>query len=162
MKGISGKEMEIVSELEFKNQYFFTREEIKRHFTSANEMNVYLHRMRKKGRIIKLNKHTYYLIPVRAIGGKWSEHPYAIIDEIMDGKGYCIAGKAAAYYWKHMEQIPFQYEVFNTRMQKKMEIFHAKINFIKKRKENLPKITEREIRGHRFLIATKGESRKWS
>lgn len=162
MKGISGKEMEFVSELEFRGRYFFTREEIKKYFTSANEMNVYLHRMRKKGRILKLNKHRYYLIPVRAIQGRWSEHPYALIDEIMDGKSYCIAGKAAAYYWKEIDQIPYQYEVYNTRMQKAMEIFHTRIKFVRRRKKNLPKSVEKKVQEHRFLIATKEESKKWS
>ena len=158
---LSEKELGFISELELKEKYFFTREEIKHKFNSVNEMNVYLHRLKKKGRIIKLNRTKYYLIPVKAVERQWSEHPYIIIDEIMNGKDYCIVGKAAAYYWKFIDQIPFEYEVYNTKMHKKMKIFNTRLNFRKRRKKNIPEGVVREIHGHKFIIASKKESRKW-
>ena len=124
-------------------------------------MNVYLHRLRKKGRIIKLNRSKYFLVPIRAVGNKWSEHPFVIIDEIMNGKGYCIVGKAAAYYWKLIEQVPYEYEVYNTRKQGIVKIFHTKINFKKRRKRNLPERVDKIVHNHKFIVATKRESKKW-
>lgn len=114
-KGISEKELKFISELEFKEKYFFTRSEIKHHFASENEMSVYLHNLMKKGRIIKLNQKKYYLIPIKAKSGGWAEHPFIVIDEIMNGEKYCIVGKAAAYYWKLIDQIPFEYRVYNSK-----------------------------------------------
>ena len=108
-KSISEKEMSFISRLELKQKYFFTRQDIVSYFTSDNEMNVYLHRLKNKGRVIKLNKSKYFLIPIKAVGGKWSEHPFILIDEIMGGKNYCIVGKAAAHYWKWIDQIPVEY-----------------------------------------------------
>src|SRR3989338_6320984 len=99
-KGLSEKELKFISKLELKQRYFFTREDIKDNFTSINEMNVYIHRLKKKGRIVKLNKTKYFLIPVKAVHSKWTEHPFAVIDEVMNGKDYCIIGKAAAHYWR--------------------------------------------------------------
>lgn len=160
-KGISEKELGFISKLELKKRYFFTRDEIKDNFTSINEMNVYLHRLKKKGRIIKLNKTKYILIPVKAVGSKWSEHPFILIDEIMNGKDYCIAGKAAAYYWDLIDQIPYEYDVYNTRRHRIVEIFHIKINFKKRRRKNIPESIERNVQGHKFIIATKKESKKW-
>ncbi len=158
-RGLSEKELAFISRLELKNRNTFTREEIRSNFTSINEMNVYLHRLKKKGRIIKLNKNKYFLIPIKAVGGKWSEHPFILIDEIMNGKDYCIVGKAAANYWKLIDQIPFEFEVYNTRKHEMITICNARLNFRKKRK--LPQIVERNIQGHKFIIATKKESEKW-
>lgn len=161
-RGISEKELGFISKLELKGKYFFTRDDIKKNFTSINEMNVYLHRLKKKGRVLKLNKSKYFLIPIRAVSNKWSEHPFILIDEIMDGKNYCIVGKAAAYYWKLIDQIPYEYEVYNTKKHGLVKMFHARIDFKKRRKKNLPKGVERTIHGHKFIIASKKEAKKWS
>jgi len=158
---LSEKELGFISKLELKNKYFFTRDEIKDNFNSINEMNVYLHRLKKKRRIIKLNKTKYYLIPVKAVKNNWSEHPYIIIDEIMNGENYCIVGKAAAYYWKHIDQIPFEYEIYNTKIHKKIKLFNTRFNFKKRREKNLPKHEIKKIYEHNFKIASKKESKKW-
>jgi predicted transcriptional regulator of viral defense system len=160
-KSLTEKEIRFISKLELKEKYFFTREDIKDNFTSTNEMNVYLHRLKSKGRIIKLNKSKYFLVPIKAVGTKWSEHPFIIVDEIMDGKDYCIVGKAAANYWKLIDQIPFEFEVYNNKKHKNIEIFHARLNFRKRRKINIPKGVIRKIQNHKFIIASKEESKKW-
>ena len=158
-RGLSEKELSFISRLELKNRNTFRRDEIRSIFTTSNEMNVYLHRLKKKGRIIKLNKNKYFLIPIKAVGGKWSEHPFIIIDEIMNGENYCIVGKAAANYWHLIDQIPFEFTVYNGKKHELINMFHARLNFRKKRK--LPKHVERTIQGHKFIIATKKESKKW-
>lgn len=160
-KGLSEKEIGFISKLELKEKYFFTRDDIKDSFTSTNEMNVYLHRLKKKGRILKLNKSKYFLVPIKAVGNRWSEHPFIIIDEIMNGKDYCIVGKAAANYWGLIEQIPFEFEAYNAKKHKVMEMFHARLNFRKRRTKNIPPGVTRNIQGHPFIIASKGESKKW-
>ncbi len=160
-KSLSEKEIVFISKLELKEKYFFTRDDIKDNFTNTNEMNVYLHRLKKKGRIIKLNKSKYLLIPIKAVGSRWSEHPFILIDEIMNGKDYCIVGKAAANYWKLIDQIPFEYEVFNTKRHGKIEIFHTRLNFKKRRNKNIPQGIVRTVQSHKFIIASKKESKKW-
>ncbi len=160
-KSLSEKELGFISKLELKQKYFFTKGDIKDNFTSVNEMNVYLHRLKKKERIIRLNKSKYFLIPVKAVRNKWSEHPFILIDEMMDGKDYCIVGKAAAYYWKLIDQIPYEYEVYSTKKHEVVKIFHMRIHFKKRRKKNIPKNVKRTIYGHGFIIASKKESGKW-
>ena len=160
-KSLTEKEIKFISKLELKEKYFFTRDDIRDNFTSANEMNVYLHRLKNKCRIIKLNKSKYFLIPIKAVGNRWSEHPFIIIDEMMDGKDYCIVGKAAANYWKLIDQIPFEFEVYNTKKQGIIEIFHVRLNFRKRRKKNIPKGVIAEMQNHKFIIASKEESKRW-
>jgi len=161
-KGLSEKELEVISWLELKNKYFFTRDEIKDKFKTVNEMNVYLYRLRKKGRIIKLNKTKHFLIPIKSIKGKWSEHPFILIDEIMNGKNYCIIGKAAAHYWKLIDDIPYEYEIYNTKKHGLLIIFNAKLNFKKRREKNIPLGVKRKVYNHTFIIASKKESKKWT
>ena len=160
-KSLSEKEIGLISNLELKQRYFFKLDEKSKFFNNKNERGVYIHRLRKKNRIIKLNKSKYFLIPIKAIGSKWSEHPFIVIDEMMNSKNYCIVGKAAAYYWKLIDQIPFSFEVWNTKKHGKIQIFNAKIDFKKHKTSELPKSVEKKIQGHKFLIATKEESKKW-
>ena len=79
----------------------------------------------------------------------------------MNRKDYCIVGKAAANYWKLIDQIPLVYEVWNTKKHKRIELFNSVVDFKKHKKKDIPKSVEKEVYNHKFLIATKEESKKW-
>ena len=159
MKGLSEKEMKVVSYLELEGKRFFTRDDIKDFFTGPGDMNAYIHRLKEKGRIIKLNKSKYCLVPIKAYEGNWSEHPFVVVDEMFNGENYCIGGKAAAYYWGLIEQIPASIDVFSKTRQGEKKIFSFKIKIRRVRK--IPEYTEGTLDNHRFLVATREESRKW-
>jgi len=159
VKGLSGKELEVISYLELNEKFFFKREDIRKFFKNDNEMNVYIHNLKKKGRIVKLNKSKYYLIPIRAYRGHWSEHPFIIVDEIFNGKDYYIAESAAAYFWGFIEQIPTKIVVYCTNKQGEKKIFGFDIIF--KRKRKLGSYVKKEIKGHKFFVQSKEETKKW-
>jgi len=160
-KGLSEKELELISYLELKGKYFFTVKDAGPFFKNANERKVYIHRLKKKGRIFKINKSKYFLVPIKAVKGNWSEHPFILIDEIMNSKNYAITGKAAANYWKIIDQVPLVYDVWNTKKHKKIQIFNSMLIFKKHKQKDIPKSVEKEIHNHKFIIATKEESKKW-
>ncbi len=157
MKGISKKEINMISMLELKEKFFFTREDIRQFFKNDNEMNVYIHRLKEKGRIIRINRTKYYLIPVRAFKGHWSEHPFIVIDEIFNGKGYYISGMAAAHYWGLIDQIPAQIEARCIKKQGKRKIFNFTIIFKRTRSLNAKDFVKQKIKGHDFNIVSKKE-----
>lgn len=161
IKGLSAKELEVISCLELKEKYFFTREDIKKFFKNTNLMNYYIHKLIKKGRIIKLNKTKYYLIPIKAKGGFWAEHPLIIVDEICNGKDYFIGGNYAKYYWKFIEQIPREIEVYSTKKQGVMNVFNVKIKFRRTTTKNLKNAVKKKIGKYTFLIANKKKTKKW-
>ncbi|MCD6414291.1 MAG: hypothetical protein J7L23_01530 [Candidatus Diapherotrites archaeon] len=161
MEGISSKEIGLVSFLELKEKYFFTRNDAKKFFKNENEMNVYLHRLKKKKRIVKLNKTKYFLIPVKASGGFWAEHPFVIADEIFNGKNYFIKGLSAAHYWGLVDQIPTQIEVACTNKQGKRKIFGFTLVFKRIRPESMKGVVEKKIGGHSFRILSKEKVEKW-
>jgi predicted transcriptional regulator of viral defense system len=158
---LSEKELRFISELELERKYFFTIDDIIGFFKSREELRVYIHRLRKKGRIIKLNKKKFYLIPIRAVGNNWSEHAFIIIDEMMNGRDYAVVGAAAANYWGLSEQMPFAYDVWNTKRHGQISIMGTEIRFRKHKKKELPKAVEQEISGHKFRIVAKEEAKKW-
>jgi len=161
MKGLSDKEMEIVSYLEFEKKYFFTRKDISSFLLSYNMMRHTLHKLIQKGRIISLNRNKYYLVPIRAKSGKWTENSFILIDEVMNGNDYFVGGWASANYWKLTEQVPMKIEVFTTKRQGIKKYLTTTIIFKRTTYERIKDAVIQEINGHTFRIRDKEESKKW-
>ena len=161
MKQLSKKEVEIIAKLEFDRKYFFKREDVKDFFTSSQQISDFIYGLRSKERIIKINRRKYYLIPMKAKSGGWSEDPFIIADEICDGKDYVIRGWAAANYWKLTDQIPMQYDVYTIRRQGKTRIMNARFKFRRTTKKRVERAVTQEISGHSFKIMSKTEAKKW-
>lgn len=161
VKGLSDLEIKLASELEFKGNYYFTRKGIATLFENEKQISNTLYWLRKKGRIIRLNRSKYYFTPIKARTGKWIDNIPIAIDEILDGKNYFIGGWFAANYWRLTEQIPFQADVYTTRRQGKIRIFNTRIVFHRTTKKNLEKAAVQKIRNHSFFILNKKEAQKW-
>ena len=162
MEGLSKKELEIVAYLEFEKTYFFTRKDISRFFSSYNQTRHTLHKLIKKGRIISLNRNKYYLVPIKAKSGKWSEDSFLIVDEVMNGKDYFIGGWAAANYWRLTDQIPMKIEVYTTKRNGTKKYLSTAIIFRRTTKERIKKVAvTNETSNHQFKILNKEESKKW-
>ena len=161
MKGLSPKEMQVVAELEFDKKYFFTREDIKHHFSNDSSMRHTIHKLLLKERIISLNKNKYYLIPVKAKTGKWADDAFILADEIMNGKDYFIGGWSAANYWRLTDQIPFKIEVYSLKRHGQKTILNTSFIFRKTSEKKLKQTVTKKIKGHVFKILNKNESEKW-
>lgn len=161
LKGISKKEIEIISWLEFEQKYFFTSEDIGRFSKNTTQRYNIIKNLLKKGRIVKLNKTKYYLIPIKAKSGSWSEHPFIIADEACNGKDYFIGGWAAANYWKITDQIAMRVDVFTTRRQGKLQVLNTRILFRRTTKKKIWDSVAQKIAQHEFRILNEKETKKW-
>ena len=161
MKGLSNKEIEIVSFLELNEKNFFTRDDVKNFFKNNNELKVYINRLKAKKRIIKINKSKYYLVPVKAYKDKWSENPFIVVDEMFNGQNYFIGGYAAAHYWGLIDQLPRKIEVYCTNKQGKTRLFDVDIIFKRIRPQNLIGFVERKAKNHAFRIASREKVLQW-
>lgn len=161
MEGLSRKEMEIVSWLEFYEKYFFSSSEIDR-FTKnkTQRYNIIKHLLQKK-RIVKLNRNRYYLITTKAKSGSWTEHPFIIADEACGGKDYCIGGWAAANYWHLTDQIPMQIDVYTTKRQGILRVLNTRIVFHRTTKRRVSSVVVGKIANHSFRIEKREDSKKW-
>lgn len=161
MKGISKKEIKVIADLEFQKKYYFTTDNIKNHFKNKKQMINTVYTLRKKARIIKLNRNKYFLVPIKARHGKWTDNEMIIADEICNSKDYFIGGWAAANYWQLTEQIPMQVDIYTTRRQGKTNILNTRFVFHRTTKKNIEKAVKRKIREHNFRIMSRENSKKW-
>ena len=161
MEGLSKKETEIIAELEFKEHYYFTREDIKHHFQKDSQMRHTLHKLLKKERIVSLNKNKYYLITIKARKGKWADDSFIIADEVCNGKDYFIGGWAAANYYRLTDQIPMKIEVYTTKRQGTKKIINTTFIFRRTTKEKTARAITKHIMRHPFKIINKKEAEQW-
>lgn len=161
MKGLSGKEVEMMANLEFQQKQYFTPDDIRQHFKSKKQMTNTIFSLKKKGRIIRLNRRKYFLVPIKARLGKWSDHSAIIADEMLDGKGYYIGGWFAANYWRLTTQIPFQLDIYTTKKQGKKSIMNTRFVFHRTSKKSLERSVEQKIKEHSFKVLNKEEAKKW-
>lgn len=161
IKQMSQKQMEIIAWLEFYKKYFFTIEDIKHFFRNKTQRYNTVKRLLQKGRIVKLNKEKYYLIPIKAKSGSWAEDPFVLADEIFNGKDYFIGGWSAANYWKLTEQIPVWIEAFSTKRQGKRIVLNTRFIFRRTSQEKIKRAVKMAVKEHTFLIMNKKEMKKW-
>ncbi|MFH1209983.1 MAG: hypothetical protein V1663_04305 [archaeon] len=161
MEGLSKKEIKVISELEFRRLYYFTIEDIKDLFENKRQMINTVYTLRKKGRIINLNKNKYFLVPIKSRTGKWTDNPIIIADEICDSKDYFIGGWYAAYFWKLTDQIPMQIDIYTTRRQGKVNLLNKRFVFHRTTKKRIGKSITKNIQGHSLRIQNKRETKKW-
>ncbi len=159
--GLSSREVSIISWLEFYQKYFFTSDDINFFFTNKRVLYRIIEKLVKKKRIVKLNKNKYYLIPIKARTGKWSEHEFIMADEICNSGEYYIGGWTSANYWRFSNQIPSWMDVYTKNKQGKKIIGNTKIVFHRVRKVDKVKYVIKKIKGHEFKILNKRETKKW-
>ena len=161
MEPLSQREVGLISWLEFHKKYFFTSSDVDSFAKTRTQRYNMIKNLVRKKRIIKLNKVKYYLIPIRAKSGAWAEHPFIIVDEMMDGKDYIIGGWAAANYWKLSDQIPFRIDIFTTQRQGSLIVMNTKLEFHRTSANKLEKAVIKQIQDHEFRILSEEETNKW-
>lgn len=161
MEGLSKKEIEIVSWLEFHKKYFFSSGDIDNFSKNKAQRYNLVKNLIKKNRIVKLNRTKYYLIPIKAKSGSWSEHPFVIADEACNGKDYFIGGWAAANFWEITDQVPMQIDIYTTKRQGKIKVLNTRLLFHRTTKKRTENAAIRNIEGHSFKIENKKDSKKW-
>lgn len=161
MEGLSRKEIEIISSLEFNKKYFFSSAYIDKFSRNKTHRYNIIKNLLKKGRIVKLNKEKYYLVPIKAKSGSWSEYPFIVADEMFNSTDYFIGGWSAANYWKLTDQIPMQVDIYTTKRQGKASILNKRFVFHRTTEKRIRNAIKRKIAGHNFIIQNRRESKKW-
>jgi predicted transcriptional regulator of viral defense system len=161
IKSLSEKEVRIIAGLEFNKNYYFTRDNIRHHFDSDSKLNYTIHRLISKKRIIKLNRNKYYLIPIKAKTGKWTDRPFIIVDEMFNGKDYYIGGWASANYWRLTDQVPMKIEVFTNKRNGTKKILTSTFIFKKTTQKRIDNSVTKKIDEHDFKILGKKEVEEW-
>ncbi|MCF7871450.1 hypothetical protein K9L97_00265 [Candidatus Woesearchaeota archaeon] len=161
MVRLSERAVRVISDLEFQEKYYFTKDDIRNHFDNEKQLYDFIYNQRKNFRIIKLNKDKYFLVPIKARHNVWTDNPLIVADEIMNGEDYYIGGWYAAKYWKLTDQVPMQVDIYSPNKYGKTKIMNKRYVFHRIRAEALKKGVKKKIDGHSFIILKKVESEKW-
>lgn len=161
MVRLSERAIKVISDLEFQEKYYFTKDDVRKHFDNDKQLNDFIYNQRKNSRIIKLNKNKYFLIPIKARRGVWTDNPIIVADEIMNGADYYIGGWYAAKYWKLTDQVPMQIDIYSPNKFGKMKVMNKRYVFHRIRKEALNKGVKKKINEHPFIIMNKVHTKKW-
>jgi len=161
MKGLSEKEIEVISKLEFDRKHYFNRDDIRHHFKRDSQMRHTIHKLLMKERIVSLNKNKYYLIPIKAKKGRWGDDPFIIADEIFNGKDYFIGGWTAANYWRLTDQVPMKIEVYTTKRQGIQKVISTTFIYRRTTLKRIKQAITLKRKGHSFRILKRIESQEW-
>ena len=160
-KGLSKTELKIISKLEFEGKYYFTHNDIANLFENKRQIINTLHTLSKKKRILRLSKNKYFLVPIKAVSGKWTDNPLILTDEMLNSRDYFIGGWYAAYYWQLTNQVPMQVDIYTTKRQGKATIMNKRFVFHRTTPKNLQKSVIQKIEKHTFRILGEDETKKW-
>ena len=133
--GFGGMELRLIFALEQRKNQLFGIADAKRILgtSDATVWNV-LKRLRRKKRVIRLQKGAYLFAPLRSgEDGLWTEDAFRVVPSLVKG-GYYVAFVSAMNYWGMTEQLPVVVYVALTRQKRGLEAAQAKYIFVKKRR----------------------------
>lgn len=148
-------ELKLLFTLEEQGKTAFRFEDARRILkTSSPSIKNVLYRLKRKGRIEKIEKGKYLLIPAKAgYKGIWSEHSFLILPHLLDS--YYVGFYSALNYWGMTEQVPSMVLVATTARKKELEYGFTRYKFITLSKKKFFGLVEEEISGGKFKISSK-------
>jgi len=158
IKRFGEREIKLLLALEQKKGFIFTFGDAKKILgtSEASAKNV-LKRLKKKRRIIPLQKGTYLFAPLRSgREGLWSAHAFAAVPFLVKTSGYYVGFVSAMNYWGMTEQIPYTVNVALRRQKKKLRALQAEFVFVKKKA--LGDFVQDEIEGVKINISSKEQT----
>ncbi len=134
VKRFGEMELRLIFALEQKKNFIFTFSDARKILkTSVASVKNILKRLKKKNRVIRLQKGVYLFAPMKSgQDGFWSEHAFMVVPYLVKTKKYYIGFLSAMNYWGMTEQIPIIVTVALQRQKKSTEAVQSKFVFVKK------------------------------
>lgn len=149
-------ELRLLFTLEKEGKSVFKTEDAYRILDSSRDsVNTALYRLRKKGRIEKIERGKYLLIPAKSgVEGTWAETPFLIAPEL--AAPYYIGFWSALNYWGMTEQVPgVTFVVTAKRRRKELTYGSITFEFVTLSKKKFFGAVEEKIEGGRFNISSR-------
>lgn len=111
-----------------------------------------LRRLRKKGRILEIEKGKYLLVPSRAgVEGSWSQVPYLLVPRLVEE--YYVGFWSALNHWGLTEQVPRTVFVATTKQKRPVEFGPTTFRFVRISPKKFFGTTDTKIAGGSFRIS---------
>jgi len=136
IKRFGDKEIKLLFALEQQENQIFNIVQAKKMLgTSDASVKNVLKRLKKKHRVIPLQRGTYLFAPFKSgEEGLWTEDAFRVAPSLVAGRQYYIGFLSAMNYWGMTEQIPIVVYVVLTLQKRNLEAVQAKYIFVRKKK----------------------------
>lgn len=121
-KNLSKDELYLISRAEFEKQKLITTQFVQKLFPDKNKASRVLFFLTKKGRLLKIEKGKYVLVPLKAPNQQWMPNEFILASLWMGNAPYYIGYFTMYNYWGFTEQIPRTIFVLNTVKSRKTVI----------------------------------------
>lgn len=112
---LSKDELYLISRAEFEKQLLITAKFAQKLFPNKNKASKVIASLTRKGRVIKLEKGKYLLVPIKAPNQQWMPNEFILAKLWMADIPYYIGYFTAYHYWGFTEQVPQTIYVLNTK-----------------------------------------------
>lgn len=130
-KNLSKDELYLISRAEFEKQKLITTQFVQKLFPDKNKASRVLVFLTKKGRLLRLEKGKYVLVPIKAPNQQWMPNEFIMADLWMGGAPYYIGYFTMYNYWEFTEQIPRTIFVLNTVKSRRTVIQNIRYEAVK-------------------------------
>src|SRR3989338_8923262 len=113
-KSLSKDEVYLISRAEFEKQKLITTQFAQKLFPDKNKASRVLVFLTQKGRLIRIEKGKYILVPIKAPNQQWMPNEFILADLWMGDAPYYIGYFTMYNYWGFTEQIPRTIFALNT------------------------------------------------
>src|SRR3989338_8325618 len=118
-KNLSKDELYLISRAEFEKQKLITTSFVQKLFPNKNKASKVLSSLAKKGRLLKIEKRKYVLVPIKAPNQQWMPNEFILASLWMGKVPYYIGYFTMYNYWGFTEQIPRTIFILNTAKSRK-------------------------------------------
>lgn len=130
-RNLSKDELYLISRAEFEKQKLITTQFVQKLFPDKNKASRVLVFLTQKGRLIRIEKGKYILVPIKAPNQQWMPNEFVVADLWMGDTPYYIGYFTMYNYWGFTEQIPRTIFVLNTAKSCKKEIGSIRYEAVK-------------------------------
>ena len=118
-KNLSKDEIYLISRAEFEKQKLITTQFVQKLFPDKNKASRVLVFLTRKGRLLRIEKGKYVLVPMKAPNQQWMPNEFIMADLWMGDTPYYIGYFTMYNYWGFIDQIPRTIFVLNTEKSRK-------------------------------------------
>ena len=128
---LSKDEIYLISRAEFEKQKIITTPFVQKLFPNKNKASKTVASLTRKGRIIRLEKGKYIIVPMKAPNQQWTPNEFIVAALWMGDTFYYIGYFTMYNYWGFTEQIPQTVFVLNLRKNAQKTIGDVKYEAVK-------------------------------
>lgn len=154
-KNISKDELYLISRSNYEKQKLITTRFVQKLFPDKNKASRVLSSLIRKGRLLRIEKGKYFLVPIDAPNQEWAPNEYVAASLWMGDAPYYVGYFSMYNYWGFTEQIPQTMFILNTAKSRTRLIGNIRYKAVKIDKRKFYGIDKVNIGGEPVYISDK-------